>query len=338
MSPRVLHQSSSGYTSDWLQHHSSSTGATSPRLQHQSRTNNSEHDLLDLQVRHILRTNVQESKGHSVHRLAAGRYEINGHHCEIQWQPALEAGELAQIVVVNGPLRQPLIDYLAMNESTADYDTHTIARTSSLHQVPREKRMTFDDTHKSYTRLEAMKIAKEQASIREKAADYTREGRQVPDDLMKKYNKTLYRRQRGEKNDDSPCKQEEKLETMPCKPKQEPTLACKPIVSETICSPIIAPRGVSLNGIPSFMPSKCAVPSISRSWSRTNMQGTAVPQSLLTVSLAQVVVATCGASAPAAVAVTCCPGIGVQHQSLTSVTASPVAVATAVTAVGGRRD
>lgn len=64
--------------------------------------------------------------------------------------------------------------------------------------------MTFDDVHKNYTRLEAMKVAKEQASIREKAADYTREGRQVPEDLVKKYNKTLRQKLRSGRVNQAP--------------------------------------------------------------------------------------------------------------------------------------
>ena len=51
--------------------------------------------------------------------------------------------------------------------------------------------MTFDDKHKQYSRLEAMKVAKEQACIREQAADYTLDGKQVPEDLVHKYNQAL---------------------------------------------------------------------------------------------------------------------------------------------------
>ena len=38
---------------------------------------------------------------------------------------------------------------------------------------------SFQDTHKVYSRLEAMKVAKEQALVRERAADYTKDGREV---------------------------------------------------------------------------------------------------------------------------------------------------------------
>merc|ERR1740117_283424 len=42
-----------------------------------------------------------------------------------------------------------------------------------------------------YNRLEAMKVAKEQALVREKAADYIRDGQEVPENLMYKYKKTI---------------------------------------------------------------------------------------------------------------------------------------------------
>merc|ERR1719436_1057886 len=90
-----------------------------------------------------------------------------------------------------------------MNEANAEYDTDTIAKMSALHRVPRECRMTFDDTHTKYTRLEAMRVAKEQAKFREKAADYTVEGKRVPDDLAGKYNRTL-RQKLNLKREDPP--------------------------------------------------------------------------------------------------------------------------------------
>lgn len=50
--------------------------------------------------------------------------------------------------------------------------------------------MTFDD-NQEYSRLEAMQIAKEQALIRENAANYVRDGLQIPDGLVLKYDKAL---------------------------------------------------------------------------------------------------------------------------------------------------
>lgn len=156
-----------------------------------------QEDLIHQHVLYYLRQHPQQARLHSLRRLSAGCYDLDGHEVDIDWQHHPEVGRPGHLVVVDGPLRQPFADYLAMSEANAEYDTHTIAKTSALHHVPRERRMTFDDTDNKYTRLEAMKVAKEQANIREKAADYTKEGRQVPVELVKKYNKSLEQKLRG---------------------------------------------------------------------------------------------------------------------------------------------
>merc|ERR1712137_1183438 len=99
---------------------------------------------------------------------------------------------MGYLVAVDGPLRQPFSDYMEMSEANAEYDTRDIAYRSALHSIPIERRMTFADQHKVYTRLEAMKVAKEQALVREKAADYIKQGKTVPSGaLMNKYEKTI---------------------------------------------------------------------------------------------------------------------------------------------------
>ncbi|CAJ1428311.1 unnamed protein product [Effrenium voratum] len=73
-------------------------------------------------------------------------------------------------------------------EENATYDGQDIVQ-SNLHLIARDRRISFNDTHKVYNRLEAMKVAKEQALVREKAASYVKDGRDVPQDLMARYKK-----------------------------------------------------------------------------------------------------------------------------------------------------
>jgi len=216
-------------------------------------------------------------------RRELGVYEIDGHQVEIEWQHAAEPGQPGHLVVVDGPMRQPFADYLAMSEANAEYDTYTIAKTSALHHVPKERRMTFDDTHKKYTRLEAMKVAKEQASIREKAADYTKDGKEVPDELVRKYNKALRQKLRhGRAREDSPPARKERSEPAA---KPDPAQAAQQAAPEPVCPPpvvaLMAHRGISLNGLPSYMPPQPSVATafagISRSWSGTNMPSSTTP-------------------------------------------------------------
>lgn len=243
--------------------------------------------MLDQHVRYYLRHHPQEAQRHMVVRRDIGVYEIDGHQVEIEWQHAPEPGQPGHLVVVDGPMRQPFADYLEMGEKNAEYDTHAIAKTSALHHVPKERRMTFDDTHKKYTRLEAMKVAKEQASIREKAADYTRDGRQVPDELVRKYNKALRQKLRGKvRDEESPPARSGRREPAPsASGKPDAAAVQQQPVPEPACGPpvvaLMAHRGISLNGLPSYMPPQAAAFSgISRSWSGTNMQGPGMPPAL----------------------------------------------------------
>lgn len=148
-------------------------------------------DWLHQNVQYLLRAHDNIASAHSVVRHATGVYDIDGHRVGIEWQSASEPGSRGRIVVVDGPLRQPLLNYLEMTETNAEYDTQVISKMSSLHHVREEQRVTFDDTHKKYTRLEAMQVAKEQAKVREIAADFTKEGMEIPGYLIKRYSKEL---------------------------------------------------------------------------------------------------------------------------------------------------
>uniref|UniRef100_A0A7S4PYU0 Uncharacterized protein n=1 Tax=Alexandrium monilatum TaxID=311494 RepID=A0A7S4PYU0_9DINO len=259
-------------------------------------------DLLDQHVRYYLRRHPREAQRHVVTRLQYGLYEIDGHQVEIEWQYGAVPGQPGHLLVVDGPLRQPFGDYLEMNEATAEYDTQEVEKTSALHHVPKERRMTFDDTHKKYTRLEAMKVAKEQANLREKAADYTRDGKQVPDELVRKYNKALrqkLRHGRAARADSPRALPRERGEPAagPAEPPGGPAsgsgaagaaaaaaaMSAAPVQQqapqEPICPPpvaaLMAHRGISLNGLPSYLPpqtsASATLAGISRSWSGTNM-------------------------------------------------------------------
>lgn len=145
--------------------------------------------------------------------------------------------------------------------------------------------MTFDDTHKQYSRLEAMRVAKEQASIREKAADYVRDGKQIPDELVLKYNKAL--RSKLCVGSGSP-RVAEATAAPAAATTQPPPVPAAPVASAKGASlttsaavepsaplfALISHRGISLNGLPyaqspvSYAPPS-AGSSISRSWSGT---------------------------------------------------------------------
>ncbi|CAJ1405117.1 unnamed protein product [Effrenium voratum] len=159
-------------------------------------------DLIHQHVLYIMRKNPDVARSRKVQQVTEGVYLVDGHEVNIEWKHATEPGQRGCPMVVDGPMHQPLIDYLRYSEENKQYDLETVVCTTALHQVPKDKRMTFDDKHKQYSRLDAMKVAKEQACIREQAADYTLDGKQVPNELVRRYNKALRSKVRGSRKDD----------------------------------------------------------------------------------------------------------------------------------------
>jgi len=282
-------------------------------------------DYIHYHVTFLLQQHRDLSQRHAIERRSMGCYLIDGTEVTLEWQSG-------SLVVVDGPLRQPFLDYLMQSEANAEYDTSSIAKTSALHHVPKERRMTFDDTHKQYSRLEAMRVAKEQASIREKAADYVRDGKQVPDELVRKYNKALRSKLRtgrvsnGDASPEKPAQQEEAstpstpyiersirkeastktssmvppvVAAMPAtQPGQSLSAAAPTTETHVPLLALITHRGISLNGLPSYAPPPMMPSIITRSWSGTAMQQNSMMPALVGQPTAVVVApaATQGAS------------------------------------------
>eukprot|EP00930_Biecheleria_cincta_P095160 TRINITY_DN87170_c0_g1_i1.p1 TRINITY_DN87170_c0_g1~~TRINITY_DN87170_c0_g1_i1.p1 ORF type:complete len:585 (+),score=116.96 TRINITY_DN87170_c0_g1_i1:37-1791(+) len=150
-----------------------------------------QEDLLDQHVGYYLRHHADVAKMRTISRKRPGVYDLDGREIRVEWQYAADPGGQGWLVVLDGPLRQPFADYMVHSDKNAEYDIQGIGAGSALHSIPKEKRLSFRDQHKMYSRLEAMKVAKEQALTREKAADYIKDGREVPRELLSKYKKTI---------------------------------------------------------------------------------------------------------------------------------------------------
>lgn len=148
-------------------------------------------DLLDQHVAYYLKHHPDVHQKHRISRVRPGVYNYKGREISVEWHYAEEAGEQGYLIAIDGVLRQPFADYMEENENGVEYDDKRLGR-SSLSLIPKGKRLSFGDTNKVYSRLEAMKVAKEQALVREKAADYVKDGMPVPQhELMSKYKKTI---------------------------------------------------------------------------------------------------------------------------------------------------
>lgn len=144
-------------------------------------------DEIHQHVSHFLKYHPQVMQEHRFFRKSPGVYEFDGRELRLELS---ERG----LVVWDGPLRQPLADYMECSERNAEYDVQGIGVDTNLHSIPREKRMSFNDTHKVYSRLEAMKVAKEQAQMRERAAEYIKDGREVPKNMWSQYRSNIGRK------------------------------------------------------------------------------------------------------------------------------------------------
>jgi len=127
-------------------------------------------------------------------RISPGHYLLHGREIIVDRQPVdtlMELmGDKGQLVVRDGPLTQPLADYLTNKDSSAEYSGSVFQVRNALQTIPQDCRMTFHDTGAGYSRIEAMKVAKEQALTREKAAKMINQGQQTGD-LVAKYEKTI---------------------------------------------------------------------------------------------------------------------------------------------------
>jgi len=133
---------------------------------------------------------------HAIQLLDSGAYLLDGREVRL----TLSEGNVndqgcSRLFAIDGPLRQPLEDYLDGTDANAEYDTIGIAGPSSLQMLPKEKRISFMDHGEAHAPLEAMLLAKEQALCRKQQADCVRDGRSVhTEDLMARYQKTIQKK------------------------------------------------------------------------------------------------------------------------------------------------
>jgi hypothetical protein len=175
-----------------------------------SQVDTEREDLLDQHVAYFMRHHPQVQQKHTFVRTRPGVYNFDGREIQVEWHYCEEPDQPGYLIVIDGPLRQPFADYMANNEKGICYDDKRLAK-SKLEQQSKAQRLSFGDANKMYTRLEAMKVAKEQAVIREKAAEYAHGGYAVPQqELMERYKKTISQKL-GERRQRPEPKKEEQM-------------------------------------------------------------------------------------------------------------------------------
>jgi len=198
----------------------------------------SREDLIDQHVAYYMKHHPEVRAKHRVSRIRVGLYNIDGREIAVEWQHAEQDGEQGHLVVTDGPLRQPFSHYVEGTEGGEQYDDKRLGK-SSLSQVPKGKRLSFGNDNRAYSRLEAMKVAKEQAAVREKAAEYAANGMEVPQhELMSKYSKTMAQKL-GDQRQQRPRPQAEAPVAAPVS--APPTLPIPPVDATPTASPGASP-------------------------------------------------------------------------------------------------
>jgi len=129
-------------------------------------------DLVDQHLALCLR---KSGNDHRVIRKRTNLYEIDGREVVLEWEKKCNiTGKPGYLVVRDGPLRQPASDYLAHSDENQEYVTDDPSK--NPYHVKPEKLSFKDDDHQHYTRLEAMRVAKEQAKIRDETVKFNSDG------------------------------------------------------------------------------------------------------------------------------------------------------------------
>lgn len=142
---------------------------------------------LERRVQHFISTNRVLARDNGIKELGGASYRIHNREVVLEWRASD-----SHLIVIDGPLRQPLLDYVTGTDNNAEYEAIiTDACSRSVHEIPKEKRLSFGDDNTEYSRIDAMKVAKEQAMFREKAAGFMQAGKALPTNMFDNYSKTL---------------------------------------------------------------------------------------------------------------------------------------------------
>jgi len=147
-------------------------------------------DVVDVKVAEYFKTNPQVYTDTKLTRIRPGSYSMKRDGCpskeiKVEW---FWKGHEGQLQVTDGALVKPFADYFFKKDTnsptkyapTSQYNGSIFKAKNNLQTIPKECRVTFNDAGFDYSRIDAMKVAKEQALLREDVAKMMTQDRQVP--------------------------------------------------------------------------------------------------------------------------------------------------------------
>jgi len=147
-------------------------------------------DLLDQHVEYFLSCHPEVRESRRIKKIMAGCYIINDRQVTLDWEHNDPQGGGGFLVVIDGHLRQAFESYVSGDNASGVYDSEGLKQ-SKLHMTPKDSRVTFPDEGVNYSRLEAMKVAKEQAHFREKAAHCVNSGHDTPSKCPENFDQVM---------------------------------------------------------------------------------------------------------------------------------------------------
>jgi len=141
-------------------------------------------DIVDVQVAEYFKAKPDAYSRTRLTRIRPGVYSMFGKEIVVEWVESsgsvfdkmmASGNKNGMLMVSDGPMSQPFADYMeylaVKEEARQQYNGSVFKAQNALQTIPQEDRMTFADTGYNYSRIDAMKVAQEQAKVRETAAN-----------------------------------------------------------------------------------------------------------------------------------------------------------------------
>lgn len=152
-------------------------------------------DIVDMKVAEYFKAKPWVYLETKFTRTRPGVYSMKGREVQVEWTEG-------QLIIIDGVLKQPFAEYFETSKEprtttfvapTPEFSGSVFKAKNNLQTIPKECRVTFNDAGFDYSRIDAMKVAKEQASLREAAAKMMTQTGQVPvmDRLSSRYEKSM---------------------------------------------------------------------------------------------------------------------------------------------------
>jgi hypothetical protein len=127
-------------------------------------------DVVDVEVGEYFKAHPEMYLRTNFTRVRRGVYSMSGREVRVEWAESKNKDGKGRLQVRDGHVKTPFGDFMEMQDTLQKYNSNVLQGHGNIHMIPQEARMTFCDPGLDYSRTDAMKVAMEQATVREAAA------------------------------------------------------------------------------------------------------------------------------------------------------------------------